>query len=294
MAEADFGSYLRCMTTRQAVVTGGNSGVGLAVALGLAHKGYALWITGRNEQSGAQAVAQLQAVGAPAARFVSADFTSFASTHALVQTLRGELAGRLDALVHSSGVLNSERRVSADGLEEIWASQFVGRYLVTEGLKDVLVATPDARVVFVGSVLLGDPTLNEADLTLKGRFSMMAAVQQAYLATQLYMERFAREHPKGPFINGGHAGAPPTGITRGVNSAGRWLFRFARLVMGISLERAAENFVALASDPALSGVTGRFFPKPGKLSVHQPMTFSAEQHAAFERIVARLRVQSQS
>jgi NAD(P)-dependent dehydrogenase (short-subunit alcohol dehydrogenase family) len=273
--------------TKHALVTGGNSGVGLAVATELAKKGYAVWITGRSPEKGARAVQHLLAAGAPSAEFMPADFASFKTIASLLGSLKSKLQGRLDALVHSAGVLNSERRVGPDGLEETWASQFVGRYLVTEGLLETLKATTDARIVFIGAPLLGSAKLNEQDLTLEGNYKVFAAAQQAYLACQIYMERFAQAHPKGPWINGGHVGLTSTDLGRGVKGPMGFMISVMTRLAGIPVERAAQNFAALATAPELSGVTGFFFPKPGKVDVRKPMRFSQEQRAAFERIEAR-------
>jgi NAD(P)-dependent dehydrogenase (short-subunit alcohol dehydrogenase family) len=273
--------------TKHALVTGGNSGVGLGVAAELAKKGYAVWITGRSPEKGARAIQQLRALGAPSAEFIPADFTSFQSIASLLSAVKPKLQGRLDALIHSAGVLNSERRVSPDGLEETWASQFVGRYLVTEGLLEVLEATSDARVVFVGAPLMKNVKLNEEDLTLGDQYKVFAAAQQAYLACQIYMERFAKAHPKGPWINSGHVGLTSTDLGRGVKGPMGFLIGLMTRLAGIPVERAAQNFVALASAPELSGVTGFFFPKPGKLDVRQPMQRSPEERALFERIESR-------
>jgi len=273
--------------SKHALVTGGNSGVGLAVAKGLGSKGHAVWITGRNAQKGAAAVEQIRAAGAPSAEFIAADFTSFKEIATCINTVKPKLNGRLDALVHSAGVLNSDRRVSADGLEETWGSQFVGRYLLTEALTATLSATEDSRIVFIGAPLMGGVKLNEEDLTLGVKYAVFKSAQQAYLACQIYMERFAAAHPNGPFINGGHVGLVKTDLGRGITGPMKLMVNVMTALMGITAERSAKNFVALASAPELKGVTGHFFSKPEKLDVRQPMHFSPERRAAFERIEAK-------
>jgi 3-oxoacyl-[acyl-carrier protein] reductase len=55
------------LTAPKAIVTGGSRGIGRAIALGLARRGYAVAITGRDEARLAEAVAELAAAGAEAA-----------------------------------------------------------------------------------------------------------------------------------------------------------------------------------------------------------------------------------
>ena len=59
---------------RVAIVTGGNGGIGLGMATGLAQAGAALVIAGRNAAKNAAAVKALQALGAKAVA-VEADVT---------------------------------------------------------------------------------------------------------------------------------------------------------------------------------------------------------------------------
>jgi NAD(P)-dependent dehydrogenase (short-subunit alcohol dehydrogenase family) len=60
-------------TDKVAFVTGGTDGIGLACAQGFVDAGARVMVIGRNEERGAQAIAQLNAVRADAAIFVSAD-----------------------------------------------------------------------------------------------------------------------------------------------------------------------------------------------------------------------------
>jgi 2-dehydro-3-deoxy-D-gluconate 5-dehydrogenase len=69
-----------------AVITGGNGGIGLGMAKGIASLGCAVVIAGRNEAKAATALAELRAMGVGAA-FVTADVTSKADCQALVASV---------------------------------------------------------------------------------------------------------------------------------------------------------------------------------------------------------------
>lgn len=273
--------------TRTAVVTGGNSGIGFAVAEALGKKGYKIWIAGRNAEKGATAVTRLRPHCAAGVEFLPLDVTLFARIEQFLDALKPQLGGRLDALVHSTGVVNSKRVVSADGLEEGWATQFLGRYLLTEALTPELSKSDDGRVVFISAQLMGTPRLFEEDLTLEKNYATMRAIQQAQYACQLYLQMYAAEHPNGPAINGGLAGLVRTGITRNQSGLLRVLLDAFTALAGISPERAAENFVALASDPAMKGVSGHFFPKPEHLEKRKKLAFGSDELLALRRVLAK-------
>ena len=74
------------LTGRVAIVTGGNGGIGLGMARGLAQAGAAVVLAGRNTDKSTGAVKELEALGAKAA-MVKVDVTSEASCREMVRTL---------------------------------------------------------------------------------------------------------------------------------------------------------------------------------------------------------------
>jgi len=90
-----------------ALVTGGNSGIGLGMARGLAEAGAMVVIAARNEAKSQNAVADLQTYQ-PSAFAVPCDVTDPASIEALVQTVL-ERCGRIDILVNNAGTTIRKR-----------------------------------------------------------------------------------------------------------------------------------------------------------------------------------------
>ena len=84
-----------------ALVTGGNGGIGLGMALGLAQAGARVVVAARNAQKSEDAVAQLRAAGSDSFA-IAADVTDEASVQALFDTV-AERCGRLDILVNNAG-----------------------------------------------------------------------------------------------------------------------------------------------------------------------------------------------
>lgn len=87
---------------RAAIVTGGNGGIGLGMAEGLARAGAAVLITGRNEVKNTEAARRLTESGAPAAA-LAADLTDEAACATLIEEAVRRF-GRLDILVNNAGM----------------------------------------------------------------------------------------------------------------------------------------------------------------------------------------------
>src|SRR5271155_5902978 len=90
------------LSGRVAIITGGNGGIGLGMARGLAAAGAAIAIVGRNETKSAEAVNDLTKAGHKAIS-VPTDVTDEAAVTAMVERVSREL-GRVEILVNNAGI----------------------------------------------------------------------------------------------------------------------------------------------------------------------------------------------
>jgi 2-deoxy-D-gluconate 3-dehydrogenase len=90
------------LSGKVAIVTGGNGGIGLGIARGLARAGAAVALAARNEAKTAAAVAELEAEGARVMG-VTVDVTSEPSAQRMVAAVVARF-GRLDILVNNAGI----------------------------------------------------------------------------------------------------------------------------------------------------------------------------------------------
>jgi len=90
------------LTGRVALVTGGNGGIGLGMARGLAQAGAAIAVAGRNLEKSQAAATELSAKGVKTA-VVEVDVTDEMSCRRMVDTTLAQL-GRLDILINNAGI----------------------------------------------------------------------------------------------------------------------------------------------------------------------------------------------
>src|ERR1700744_3725906 len=90
------------LSNKVAIVTGGNGGIGLGMARGLADAGAAIAVVARNESKSNDAVADLRQRGVKAISVV-ADVTDKAAVATMIERVANEL-GRIDILVNNAGI----------------------------------------------------------------------------------------------------------------------------------------------------------------------------------------------
>src|SRR5450755_836010 len=89
------------LSGKVAIVTGGNGGIGLGMARGLAEAGAAIAIAGRNAEKSDAAVADFKRHGLKAISIIT-DVTDAASVARMAERTTREL-GRIDILVNNAG-----------------------------------------------------------------------------------------------------------------------------------------------------------------------------------------------
>ncbi|MEC3953756.1 SDR family NAD(P)-dependent oxidoreductase [Nocardia sp. CDC153] len=139
------------LSGRTALVTGANSGIGKAVATGLAMLGASVTLLVRDPERGRAAAAEM-AVGVTGADFdvLRCDISDLTDVRRFAREL-AQRTERVDVLVHNAGVMPSVRAESPQGHEICLATHVLGPLLATDLLAPTLARSPAARVIFVSS-----------------------------------------------------------------------------------------------------------------------------------------------
>ncbi len=248
------------MRGKVCVVTGATSGIGRETAVGLAALGATVLLVGRDAARGEAALADIRAGGQGEAEFFAADLSSQQEVRRLADAVRARFP-RVDVLVNNAGGANADRQLTADGIERTFATNHLAPFLLTALLRDVLTASA-ARVVTVSSQAhRGVRTLDFDNLQGEKQHKPIAAYSLSKLANVLFTYELARQtQGTGPTATCLHPGVVRTGIWQ----AARGILGVVITVMKpfmISSERSARSVVRLAADPALAGVSGRYFDR---------------------------------
>ena len=136
-----------------AIVTGGASGIGLAVSEALAARGATVAIFNRNQERAQAAVAALAARGATAHAF-AADIANSESVDAAFQAALGAL-GRVDVLVNNAGLTRDGvfMRMSDAQWSEVLDTNLMGAFRCCRAAARTMMKARSGRIVNISSVV---------------------------------------------------------------------------------------------------------------------------------------------
>jgi NAD(P)-dependent dehydrogenase (short-subunit alcohol dehydrogenase family) len=244
------------------MVTGANSGIGKATALALAQMGATVVMVCRDRARGEEARSEITTKSMnTAVDLLQADLSSQQSIRQLVEHFTQHYT-HLHVLINNAGATFSGRRETVDGLEMMFAVNYLAPFLLTNLLLDVLKASVPARIVNVSSGAQASGSIHLDDLQEEKHFSSMRAYGQSKLAIVLFTYELARRlQGTGVTANCLDPGFVATNIgQRGASLPVRLLLKLI-WSFGTSPEKGAKTSIYLASSPDVEGVTGTYFAK---------------------------------
>lgn len=251
------------MSGKTVLITGGNSGIGLETAVGLAGMGAKVVITARDETRGARAVDDIkQRSGNDDVHTLHLDLGSFVSVHTCAEVFLDRF-DRLDVLINNAGATLSERQLSEDGIELQLQANHLSHFLLTHLLLDRLVAGRPARIVVVSSAAHrqgGDLDVDDLEASGKPYIGL-----QQYARTKLMNLLFANELARrlkgsGVTVNAVHPGTIRSGFGMGGDATGVFAvaIRIARPFFK-SATTGAQTTIYVATSPEVAGESGGYY-----------------------------------
>jgi hypothetical protein len=182
---------------RTIVITGGTDGMGAALARHYMKAGDRVVVIGRSK-------AKFDALTDGSAEFIKADLSLVADTRRVVDHLTAHYE-RVDALVLAASFIRQRRHVTGEGREASWILFFVSKYLLTNGLVDLLRAAD--RPVIVNTAVPGAraDAIDFADLELTHGFTFRRSNAQQRRANELLGILATRDIPGLSYVTWGPA-----------------------------------------------------------------------------------------
>jgi NAD(P)-dependent dehydrogenase (short-subunit alcohol dehydrogenase family) len=247
------------LSGRRAIVTGAASGIGIETARALAAAGAEVTLAVRDLGAGEATAKDINvSTGRDDVRVGYLDLSKRHSVEAFV----ADWTGALDVLVNNAGVMASPRMYTGDGWELQLATNHLGHFLLTTGLRPALAAR-GGRVVSVSSSGHLRSSVDFDDLMFRTReYDPWTAYGQSKTANIWLANEIARRWADdGIVANSLMPGAIHTNLQRHVTDREleRMRARSGPDIGWKTVEQGASTSVLLAASPLVESVSGRYF-----------------------------------
>ena len=245
------------MKNKIVLITGATSGLGKETARGLAKLGAKIVFTTRDNLKGEKTRNELITSSQNEnIDMLKCDLASFVSIRNCCKEFKSKYDS-LHVLINNAGVWDFKRRESKDGIENIFATNYLAPFLMTNLLLDVLKKSSPSRIINVTSGMHYG-TINFDDIEFKQKFSGAKAYRQSKLGLILFTRLLAKKlDGTGVTVNVVHPGMNKTDLGRDAGGFSRVIFK----MMGKDPKIGAETSIYLASSPDVGNITGEYFAK---------------------------------
>ncbi|WP_057913795.1 SDR family oxidoreductase [Peribacillus muralis] len=248
------------MNKKLAIVTGANSGMGLATVIALAKKGLHVIMLCRNEAKGRKALEMAKEEShSSSIELMIADLASIESIHRFAGAFKAK-HDSLDLLINNAGVVTLKRQETKDGFESMLGVNHLGHFLLTNLLIDELKRSDDGRVVIVSSGAHKWGKFDFDDPYFQKGFNVVKGYGRSKLANVWFMKGLAkRMGGTSVSVNALHPGAVATNI--GVDRDTGFGKRFIKLLVPFfrTPEKGAQTAIFLATSERVKTSSGSYF-----------------------------------
>jgi NAD(P)-dependent dehydrogenase (short-subunit alcohol dehydrogenase family) len=245
------------------LITGGNAGIGLAIAMEIARSGARVALACRNQAKAALAGEKILAVS-PAADVLiyPLDLASFASIKKLSGLILSDHS-KLDVLINNAGTLPMKQQFTEEGFELQFGANYLGHVLLTHLLLPALNNATDARIIHLSSIMHNLGRIDFDSFRGVKKYSGFSAYCQSKLANLLFSNELARRLPSKITSNAVH----PGGVDSDIYQEWPKIIYAVMKPFLITAQRAALLVGKMSLSDEWRGQTGKFKSAHGPLPV---------------------------
>ena len=248
------------MKGKLSIVTGATSGIGYQTARRLAYHEHHLVLVIRDIKKGDLIRRKiLEEVTGSKIDIVVADLASQNQVRKAAHEIK-QISPVVEVLLNNAGTWISERVLTEDGLEKVFAVNHLAYFLLTHLLYDLLAKSEEGRIINISSDSHFQGKMHFEDLSLKSNYHGLRSYAQSKLANVLFTyeleKRRIHDHIT---VNAVQPGLVKTDI--GIKHT-NWLHASAwklRRYFGVTPEKGADTSVYLAMSPKVQGISGKYW-----------------------------------
>lgn len=245
------------------LLTGGNRGIGKAIAQKLLEESHEVIIVCRRETEGKAVVEELKTTtGNPKVSIIQGDLSSIQKCKTLIEKIKSEHSD-INILINNAGVWMMEKKLNEDGLEMSFMINYLAPHLLYHGLFPTLKNNQPARIVNVNSglYLKGGFDIEKTPYGLD--FGSIKTYANSKFCSIMSSIDFAKEiEGSGVTINAVHPGVINTGLGDSSKFLSKVINLFKRFFKSPEYGATAPTWLALSKE--LEGVSGNYYNEKEK------------------------------
>lgn len=243
-----------------AIITGANSGMGLATTIELAKQGFHVVMMCRNEEKGLRALKDaISQSQSSSIELIQGDLGSFESIRNFASVFQSKF-DHLDVLVNNAGVVTVKREFTSEGHEAQLGINHLGHYYLTQLLLNSLHRAAQGRIIVVSSGAHKWGKIDIQDMAMSRGYNVARGYGRSKLANLLFMHELAiRLKGSTVTINAVHPGAVSTnlGIDR-KTEFGRFVVNLLKPFF-LTPTQGAQTAIYLATSNEVASLSGKYF-----------------------------------
>ena len=261
------------------IITGGNSGIGKAVAIKIAKKNLHVVIVSRNIEKGKTALEDIKnASNNSEVELIIGNLNSINSTKALAQNILKKYSN-ISVLINNAGIWPTNLELNEDGLEMAFMINYLAPFILSNMLLNRLKKNAPSRIVNVNAKLYSKGKIDLKKTPFGKDFGKFKTYMNTKLCNIYFTQKFSQLLNKtNVTINANHPGVISTnlGDTNGIFGI---LLRQVKKLWN-SPEEGADPIVWLATSPSLLEENGNYY----ELMVHKPYANNAQSKEIREQL----------
>ena len=176
------------------LITGANTGIGLATAETFVKDGHHVILGCRNPDKASQAKKQLDAIGTGKVDTVTLDLNDLAQIAQTADTLISQFE-KIDVLVNNAGMMTPQLESTADGFEKQIGVNYIGPFLLTMKLLPLIKKAEQGRIIHLASMmhLLGQIDVGQFKADQVKKYNGVRSYANSKLANLLFSNTLAQK-----------------------------------------------------------------------------------------------------
>ncbi|MHA2364329.1 MAG: SDR family oxidoreductase [Candidatus Hodarchaeales archaeon] len=263
------------MTNQKIVlITGATSGIGQQTAFLLAEQGYELVLASRKKIKNKEVIDQIRtSYGTKSVHYIPLDLANLVSVNKFLETFQEQFS-TLNVLINNAGIVLANRELTEQGYEKIFTTNYLGPFVLTLGLLDILKNSSLAKIINVTSEEHTSGKIKFDNLMGEQQFKGWQAYANSKLANVLFTYKLARKMKQSCVkINCIHPGIVKTNFGKEI-----WWINIVNNLFGFFIrgpKSAAKTIVNVLDNKNYENTSGVFFDRY-KIKKSAPISYNHE------------------